>query len=194
LFVTVVLGGAVRHLPAGATEIEYPQLIQDPRVPQDRRLSRPTAIKTGGSQVRRRFRNLVAARKKRLVRPASRILATLAFSKYRPSHLQWYRTQAILEREEHNTVRPGFKHVLFFAVAGTMVCLSATTATALTAAVAKACDVAAYKAFPNQHFGSKLGVEQRAKFRKDCIARNGVDASSATTTSPPPASPADKGH
>ena len=91
-------------------------------------------------------------------------------------------------------MRPGFKHVLFFAVAGTMAGLSATTATALTASVAKACDAAAYKAFPNQHFGSKLGVEQRAKFRKDCIARNGVDASSATTTSPPPASPADKGH
>jgi hypothetical protein len=102
-------------------------------------------------------------------------------------------------------VRPRFKKVLFvFAMAGTMVGLHATAATALTAALAKACEAAAYQAFPNQHIGSKVGVEQRAKFRLDCIAKNGPDpkngpdakngpdSATAAKASPPPASASDK--
>lgn len=73
-------------------------------------------------------------------------------------------------------------------VAAIVIGLMPSSATALTAELVKKCDAAAYKAFPNQRVGTNLGIEQRSKFRQDCIAKNG-DLSSLpapTADAPPP--------
>lgn len=63
-------------------------------------------------------------------------------------------------------------------------------AAAITAELAKKCDAAAFKAFPSQQVGTKIGIADRTKFRQECIARNG-DLSSMPKPSggPPAASP-----
>ena len=61
--------------------------------------------------------------------------------------------------------------------------LQSPSAFAITAELAKKCDAAAYKAFPNQRVGTSLGISQRSQYRQDCIAKNG-DLSSL-----PPAAP-----
>lgn len=67
-------------------------------------------------------------------------------------------------------------------------CLGASPAIAVTAAVAKKCDAAAFQAFPNQRIGTSVGIAQRNKFRRDCIEKNGDVASvdvSAAAAAPP---------
>lgn len=59
-------------------------------------------------------------------------------------------------------------------------------ARAITAEIAKKCDAAAFKAFPNQRTGSVLGIAQRSKFRKDCVANDGNIPSTATTSNVAP--------
>jgi len=56
-------------------------------------------------------------------------------------------------------------------------------ALAITAELAKKCEAASIAAYPNQRIGSNVGVADRAKFRANCISKNGDVA--ATSGSPP---------
>jgi hypothetical protein len=72
---------------------------------------------------------------------------------------------------------------LAISFATTAALLQASPAAAITADLAKKCDAAAYKAFPNQRVGTNLGTGDRNKYRQDCIAKNG-DLSSLPTPAP----------
>jgi len=69
------------------------------------------------------------------------------------------------------TVALSFRYLI--QLAAVFVGLQVSPAGAITAELAKKCDAAAFKAFPGQQVGTKIGIADRNKFRQECIARNG---------------------